>query len=151
MIGQKPTLGGTLYSAFTPISIQNAIQLKDDKSAEAVLGVLLDGLGVNANTYQATSTDWNQSSGKELLQFKSRVGDTKFKQANDEFNKLVSDKMKKVTADSRYKAMDSSAKADIVTKAKDLIKTQIFKKYHFTYKQEKKDTATQNKINQLAK
>jgi len=151
IMGQKPTLGGTLYGAFTPITIQNMIQLKDDKSAEAVLGVILDGLGVNTNTYQATSTDWNQSSGKELLQFKSKVGDTKFQQANDEYNKLVSAKLKKVTEDQRYKAMDSTAKADIITKAKDLIKTQIFKKYHFTYQQPKKDLTTQRQINQLAK
>ena len=58
---QKPTVGSEAYTAFTPIMIQNLIQLKDDNSVQAVLGFILDGLGLNSTTYQP-----NQSTKKSV-------------------------------------------------------------------------------------
>jgi hypothetical protein len=49
---EKPTIGSSLYGMTTPIALQNAIDLKDDKSVEAVLGVILDTLGINTNTFK---------------------------------------------------------------------------------------------------
>jgi hypothetical protein len=45
------TWGGAIYRAHTPIFLQNVINLKDNKSAAAVAGVITDGLGVQATTY----------------------------------------------------------------------------------------------------
>lgn len=49
---EKPTVGSALYSATTPISIQNAINLQDNASADAVMGVILDAIGINSTTYK---------------------------------------------------------------------------------------------------
>jgi len=49
---KKPTVGSALYGMTTPITLQNAIDLKDDKSVQAVLGVILDAVGINTSTYK---------------------------------------------------------------------------------------------------
>lgn len=49
---QKPTVTKEFYRNVTPIFVQNAIKLKDDSSVEAILGVIADGVGISANTYQ---------------------------------------------------------------------------------------------------
>ena len=49
-IGEDITFKKELLS-LTPISIQNIIDLKDDNSVNAILGIISDALGVSANTY----------------------------------------------------------------------------------------------------
>lgn len=49
---EKPTVLSTLKQTTVPISIQNAIDLQDEASAQAVLGVILDTLGINTSTYK---------------------------------------------------------------------------------------------------
>lgn len=48
--GEKPTPESILLG-FTPISFQNAFEIKDEATAESILGVLLDIFGVNSTTY----------------------------------------------------------------------------------------------------
>ena len=49
--GKPFSFGEAAFRAATPIIVQRAINLKDDNSANAVAGVILDGLGINASTY----------------------------------------------------------------------------------------------------
>jgi hypothetical protein len=42
----------------------------------------------------------------------------------------------KIIADERYKKLSDAEKQKVITKAKDIIKDGVFKKYKFTYKQE---------------
>jgi len=49
---EKPTVLSTLEQTTVPITIQNAIDLKDDNSVQAVLGVILDAVGINTSTYK---------------------------------------------------------------------------------------------------
>ena len=49
--GQPFSPSKSLYKATTPIVVQEAIDLKDEASAQAIAGVILDGFGVSANTY----------------------------------------------------------------------------------------------------
>jgi len=49
--GDEITTIESIYSGFTPISIRNFIELKDDDSASAVAGAIVDLIGVSANTY----------------------------------------------------------------------------------------------------
>jgi hypothetical protein len=49
--GKPTTLANVAYGAFTPISIQNALKAKDDVSADKVAAVILDLVGINANSY----------------------------------------------------------------------------------------------------
>jgi hypothetical protein len=135
--GQKPTAMSSLYNATVPISVKNLIKLKDDSSAEAVLGVLLDALGINTSTYTQKATDWNTVDSKELIQFKSKVGEQKFKEANDLYNKTYNDWLQAVKTDMRFIQLSDDDKQRLITNKKDDIKQQVFKKYNFKYKQEK--------------
>uniref|UniRef100_A0A6H1ZG16 Large polyvalent protein associated domain-containing protein n=1 Tax=viral metagenome TaxID=1070528 RepID=A0A6H1ZG16_9ZZZZ len=131
--GKVPTVGSSLYQTFTPITIQNAIELKDDDSAEAVLGVLLDIVGINANTYQPYETDWQQSTSKELLQFKEKIGKEKFKEANNLYNKMYNEWYNGVRVNTRFQILDDETKLKVITNKKADIKDDVFKKYRFKY------------------
>jgi hypothetical protein len=50
--GTKFTFPGAIYQATTPIVIQQAMELKDDASADKVAGIIADGLGINARNYE---------------------------------------------------------------------------------------------------
>ena len=50
--GKKFTWPDAAYRAFTPISMQQAIELGDDPSADEIAGVLADTLGVSAQSYE---------------------------------------------------------------------------------------------------
>jgi hypothetical protein len=55
--GEKPTFANELRAGTIPISIQNILDLKDDASVAAVAGVILDFVGVNAQTYEPYKTE----------------------------------------------------------------------------------------------
>jgi hypothetical protein len=131
--GQTPTIPSSLYSVITPISIQNAVQLKDDNSVQAVLGTILDVLGINANTYQPYQTDWSTSTGKELTAFNAKVGPVKFAEANKLYNKTYNDWYNGVKINPRFQTLDDATKLKVITNKKSEIKTQIFRQYGFRY------------------
>jgi len=49
--GERFTWKKAAYNAATPISVQNAIKLKDEVSADRIAGVILDSVGISANSY----------------------------------------------------------------------------------------------------
>lgn len=53
--GEKPTAGSILYGSTIPLPIQSALQRKDVEdfsSVEGVTGLVLEGLGLSASTYE---------------------------------------------------------------------------------------------------
>lgn len=135
--GQKATATNVLGNIVTPISLQNALQLKDDHSAAAVLGVLLDTIGLNTNTYVAGATDWTQNPGVELQAFQKKVGDTKFTAANTTYNQQVKTWLTSVKQNPVYIKLTPEEKQRVITNKKDEIKKKIFAQYGFRYKQQK--------------
>jgi hypothetical protein len=133
--GDKPTLAGTAQNLTVPITVQNVLALKDDHSVSAVIGVLLDGIGINATTYSPKTTDWSRNPGVELQAFQKKVGDTRFKEANAAYDTAVAAKLQSVLANPKYQALSDTDKTRALTKAKDTIKTSVFKQYGFVYKQ----------------
>lgn len=132
--GQKATLQNIAGNVATPISIQNAIQLKDDHSANAVLGVILDVFGINANTYVAGASDWTLNPSKEVQAFQAKVGDKKFTEANNLYNTQVKAWMTNVKDNPQYTILSAEDKQKVITNRKDKIRTQIFAQYGFRYK-----------------
>ncbi len=55
--GKPFSWGREIYRASTPIVVQQAINLKDEFSANTVAGVILDGLGMNAQTYAVNNSE----------------------------------------------------------------------------------------------
>jgi hypothetical protein len=131
--GGKPTLQSEVGGLITPIIVGNISQFKGESGAIQLLGLIADGVGLNTNVY-APSTDWGQSTGVEMQQFKAKIGDVKFKEANDLYNQQYADWSKNMKSNSKYQALSSDDKQTIITKKKAEIKDKIFKQYGFRYK-----------------
>lgn len=136
--GNKTTLGGEIGKTFTPIGIQNFAQLKGDKnSANKLLTVIADGLGISANDYMPRSgaaADWNNNTGKELTQFKNAVGATKFKAANQQYNDKLGNWQSNMAKSPAFQKLSAAAQKTVQTKEEDKLKTDIFKQNGFKYK-----------------
>jgi len=132
-IGEKKTIPQSVIDRFKPMYVSSLVELlksdTDGKFAFALAGLL----GANLNTYSAT-TDWEQSTSKTLLQFKEKVGNEKFKRANDQFNRNFDEWLSKTTNSAEYKGLSDEGKASVVTKGKAMIQEKVLDQYGFTYK-----------------
>lgn len=147
--GKELTPGYRFYSSFTPISVQNFINLKDDYSVEALIGAFTDIIGVSANTYKV-QTNWELSESKELNQFKEVIGDDEFKIANLAYNKIVEQKLIEIQADKDFDSLTQSEQESVVTKIKNEAKKAVFERYNFSYTKEKTNIETKKKIDKLS-
>ncbi len=127
--GEKPTAKGELYEATTPISVQNIISLKDNHSADAVAGVILDALGFNSTTYEPRKTSWCDSTSKEMKRFKDLVGAQQFKEANAKYDRQVNKRIEEIIKSPEFKKKSNEDKRKTITKAKDTIKKTILREY----------------------
>lgn len=139
--GNKVTAGGEVGKLFTPIGLQNFKDMASDpNSANKLLTVIADGLGISANTYKpnsGSSSDWTNNPGKELSAFKQSVGADKFKAANKEYNDKLTQWQKNMSKSPDYRKLTTSAKQSVSDKEKSKIKSDIFKQYDFKYKRAK--------------
>lgn len=138
--GKKPTTISTLRDLFVPIIATNYQELKDDPdSADILISMIAEGLGISTNTY-SQDRDWSQNPGVVLQQFREKVGEERFKKANDEYNTKFRQWFKDVIKNPKYKALSDEDKQKVITKKKTEIKNSIFKKNFFKYKSTKKKT-----------
>ena len=146
--GKKFNLQDAVANLVTPLSIQNFKQLKEDPNSSFILGsVILEGLGLSTSTY-LYKADWNKNPGEILKQFKEEVGEDKFQKANDDFNRAYWNWYSIAGQSNEFKGLSEDGKSDLITKAKEQIKQQIFEEYGFKYKtlrkteEEKKEKET---------
>jgi len=150
--GAVPTLSTQAYEAFTPMMVSNIIEMNQDpNSANMIIATIADAIGISVNTMMPVSANWNNNPGAELTQFRDKVGKDKFNQANTEYNRLASEKIRGITRDDRYKKMNDNQKQQVLTKAKNAIKDTVFKKYGFEYKRKEASEKDNQAVNQLAK
>jgi len=135
-IGEKKTVSQSIADRFKPMFANSVAELLQSDT-EGKFGFALGALfGGGLNTY-SLNADWGASEGKELTQFKTKVGQDKFTQANDLYNKQVDEWMKNIRDNPKYNELSDEDKQKVVTKKKGEIKNKIFKQYGFKYKQEK--------------
>lgn len=133
--GRPVTPENIVKGVTTPISIQNFQQLKEDPQSSSILGsMILEELGLSTSTY-VYKKDWTQSTSKEMLQFKKKVGNTKFLQASDDFNRSYNLWFNDISQKDSYKKLSDDNKTKLNDNAKEKLKQKIFKKYHFKYRQ----------------
>jgi len=130
--GKKPTPESTMFG-LTPISFQNLTDLKDEASTQSVIGAIADLVGLSSNTYQR-ETDWSQSEGAELTQFKEKVGEDKFNKANEQFNDEYNAWLRSIPNDKKYLELSNDEKKEAILKKKQELKKKVFDKYDFKYK-----------------
>jgi len=132
--GKKPTIKSTLTDLFVPIIATNYQTLKDDpESADILLTMIAEGLGISTNTYSA-NVSWEDSTGVVLQQFKKVIGDVRFKKAEEDFNKRYNSWFKLNQTNPKYTALSDEDKQKVITKKKGTIKDAIFRQYHYYYK-----------------
>lgn len=132
--GKRPTVISTARDLFVPIIATNYTELKNDPdSADTLLAMISEGLGVSTHTY-SQDVDWSEDSGVVLQQFRGKVGEKRFKAANEEFNKKYKQWFDFIVETPKYKALSEEDKQKILTKKKTEIKNDIFKKNFFKYK-----------------
>jgi hypothetical protein len=137
--GQKPTPASVLNALMTPIPVENMFELAKDKdSAPFLATIILDSLGIGSNTY-GVEIDLNVSPSDKIKAFKARIGDDKFKKANEKLNEEYSAWFKRVNLDTRYMRLSDDDKAKVLSKKKTELKDKMFDRYGFRYKTEKKD------------
>jgi len=134
----KPTGGSFVYGTTVPISLQNAIELKDDASVSAVLGVIVDVFGINANTRPQSGTNWNMNPSKEMKQFKESIGDKKFVEANKEYNDIVGEWIQTLSNNEKYQSLSNDDKRRVLASKRAKIKNEVFRKYRFRSKRQRK-------------
>jgi len=142
-IGEKKTIPESVMDRFKPMFANSTVELlKSDTDGK--FGFTLASLfGAGLNTY-SQETNWEESSNKEMKQFKEKIGENTFKKANEQFNTDYNEWFKTIIETEEYKKLSDENKKKVVTNGKEKIKENIFKKYNFKYKQPK-ETKT-NKI-----
>ena len=137
MFGGEPvTAEAQAKGATIPLVAQSFDKLKKDPNSTNVLGsMILEALGLSTNTYSPTQENWATKTTKEMTQFKEKVGDEKFKQANEDFNKEYNDWYNQTTQSDKFKSLSEDAQSKVITNGKSKIQDKIFKKYHFIYRQ----------------
>lgn len=130
--GNKPTVPGELKNLFVPLPITTFKELRDDpRSANVLLGILADGLGISTNTYGKSTTKWDPNTSKEMSQLRQKIGEAQFKQANNTYNKQYDEWLSKNRNTAVYKSLSDDKKQKAITYEKDLLKTALFKQYNF--------------------
>ena len=144
--GEPFTLAGAIKKYTTPLSIQNYQEMLKDPGSSFILGdIILEGLGLSSSVYIA-KTDWEKSTSQELTQFRAQVGDVKFKVANEEYNQLYNWWYVKASKTDSFKKLSEEGKSSLISKAKEDLKEEIFRKYEFKYKSTtKKKNETEEK------
>lgn len=132
--GKPVTPLSALERVTVPLSVSQAIDLKDNASADRVMGVLTNLLGISSSSYVPTDKDWSIEPGKELTQFLEKVGKEKFEEANKKYNSLINEKLKGLRQDPSYEILDDESKQKEVDKQKDRARKEIFDQYDFKYK-----------------
>jgi len=132
--GNKPTITN-IAGGLIPLPIQTFNDLR--KADANLLLFLFDALGFT--TTIPRKANWNQNPGVELKQFRDKVGQKKFDEANEFFNDRYETWLDEIKENPKYKALSEEDQKKVNTSKKDEIKNDIFRKYNFKYSAEKKE------------
>lgn len=132
-----------------PISVQSSRDLLNNPNSEFIIGsMILEGMGFSIGTY-FYKENWNNKTSKEMEQFKLKVGQQIFDEANTEFNKKYSDWFKEMTTNDFYNSLSDSEKEKVISNAKEKIKDDIFDTYDFKPSTNKKTPEEKKRDSEL--
>lgn len=134
--GNKPTAKEELANLFVPLPIQTGFSTKskinpngDPHGANQLLISIADGLGIATSTYGGSSKKFAMSTGKTMNDFKQKVGDAKFRQANKDYNAAVDNWM--AAHQKELNALPNDEQQSTLSTVKSKIQNQIYKNYDF--------------------
>lgn len=83
-------------------------------------------------------TNWDKSSSMVLASFKEKVGEERFNKAKLEYGQKLQQRLEKIIESSQYKNLDPEDQLRLINGADADVIADIYKKYGFKYKAEKK-------------
>lgn len=132
--GNPNTPTNVVKNLVFPLSVTNFQELKDDpKSANDLIAVIAEALGISTNNYGA-QVDWRVKPSKELEAFRNAVGEERFLQANDKYNELYVGWFEKAQNNERYKALSVEDREKVRASKKQEFKNKVFREYGFKYR-----------------
>lgn len=145
MFGGEPfDIKKSIVQSVIPLSIQNALDAKDEKFSTILAVISSEFVGLSASRYKYND-NWGKKTSKEMLDFKDQVGEEKFDNANNDFNRAYNLWLSEVEKDQRYKELSDEAKSKLKSEAKTAIKEKILKEYGY---KKKKSTKTKDEKRQ---
>lgn len=128
--GQKPTLKGEATNFGVPLPITTFQELKSDPhAANAVVGLIADGLGIATNTYGKSTKNYALNASPTLQAFHDYVGDDSFKKANQQYNTVYDNWFNQNRG--AIDKVPNDEKQGVLTAAKTKIQNSIYKQYGF--------------------
>lgn len=139
--GNPLTIGGEISNLLMPLPLSTGWELyTNPNSANIVLSMIADGLGISVNTYSLQS-NWNKDIGAELQQLKDKIGQEEFNKANNQYNLKIQQNLKSLKNTDEFKKLSEEDKQKEITKMKSDAKQDIFSDYNFKYKKPKKSSS----------
>lgn len=137
--GTPPTISGEMKNLTVPINARNAVEMYENDTTNPLLllSLISDAAGFGTNIYNDT-VDWSTKTGKEMIQFRDKVGDARFKEANEMYNEDYKDWFDGVRDSQDYADMEDDEKREFLQGGREKIKNRVFKKYNFRYKKQKR-------------
>jgi hypothetical protein len=89
---------------------------------------------VGGNTYDNAEKDWNDDMGAELTQFRDKVGQDEFDEANAEYNERYGAAQDALVASDSYQSKSDEDKAKELAKLKGKVRDDVFREHGFHYK-----------------
>jgi len=131
MFGGAPfDIKKSIVNSSIPLSIQAINDVKDE-GIIPVLAVAISeffGLGVSTYKYQ---DNWERKTSKEMKQFKEQVGEQKFKDANEAYNRVYNAWFEEIEKNEKYKKLSDDGKSSLRSSAKSSIKKKILNEYGY--------------------
>lgn len=129
-LGNKVTPTQAVINRFKPMFINNLYELyaSDTKYKPIIASLAL--LGANVSIYDIAEK-WDNKETVEMKQFKEKVGDKSFKEANDKYNQKIKTNVNEFRKSADYKEMTNEARAKQIEWIKKEAKKDVFKEYDF--------------------
>lgn len=146
--GNKPTAASETSNLLMPLPISTYQELKNDpNSANKLVAMIADGLGIATNTYGKTNPSWSTSSSAQIQSFKSKVSPQQFKQAAQSYGSQL-DQWTKSNQPALDKFSDKD-KTDALAAEKTRLQNSVMKDYGFKYKAPKSVPTSRRAYNKL--
>lgn len=131
MFGGDPfDIKKSIVNSSTPLSIQAVNDVKDEGFAPILAVAISEFFGLGVSTYKYAD-NWERKTSKEMKQFKEQVGEQKFKDANESYNRVYDVWFEQVQKDDDYKKLSDDSKAKVRSNAKSAIKKKILDEYGY--------------------
>lgn len=93
---------------------------------------------VNESGKNINFTDWEKSNSKKLAQFKSKVGEARYKEATQLYGQTMRSLIKSTIRTTEYRKADIEERNDILSSLDTKAVDKVFEKYNFKYTSDKK-------------